>query len=177
MKIARSPKPSGGENVKGWLLYVSTLFAAVLTIGAFLALAPNAVNGYVDWRVEQKLSDPSFLSRVAQRVRPFFIFNAQGSIIYDSGATQYIDYDHKPRIDIGPLDKFGVPSQITIHFNQWFKYPPTLTVTSQGIYSCEAKQGSGYDWIYHIYAEHPLDDENSTAPASNVIEFKLEILY
>jgi len=152
--------------------------------GAFVGLiglllgAAFGINTYIDWRIDQKVSDEQFLKKVGMSARPFCIFDNKGSIHFDSGAMQFIGYSGKSPIDLSDLTKDGMPKHITVHFNRLFTYPPTLTVLGAGLYSCRPERGQGYDWIYTVYSADALLAESSTIePPSGEQDYKLEILY
>jgi len=137
-----------------------------------------AINSYIDWRIDQKLSDEQFLRRVGVSARPFCIFNSKASIRFDSGALRFMGFSERNPIEISSIAKDGKVGQITIHFNQLFTYPPSLTVLGAGLYSCRPERGPGFDWTYTIYSADAIVNESSTVePKTGEQDYKLEILY
>ena len=138
-------------------------------------------NNYLDWKIDQKLSDEALLRKIGMTARPFCIFNSKGGIRFDSGAMQFIGDPSKPGkdcFDFADFTKEGFPQQITVHFNHLFTYAPILTVTGMGLTSTSAKQGSGYDWVYTIYWASALAaEEGKTPPPTDEQDYRLEILF
>ncbi len=156
--------------------YKSRWEIASIILGLIFALA--AFDRYVDWRIDQKLSDEALLKKIGMTARPFCIFNSKGSVLFDSGAMKFIGYPGKNPIDLSDVGKDGRAGHITIHFNQLFTYPPTLTVIGAGLDTSKPERGPGYDWTYTMYSTSALTDEASKSPPmTGEQDYKLEILY
>lgn len=157
-------------------IYKSWWEIVVIVAGVFGMVV--GFDRYIDWRIDQKLSDEATLKKIGMSARPFCIFDNKGSIHFDSGAMQFIGYPGKSSIDFSDLAKNGMPQHLTVHFNRLFDYPPAVTVIGQGLTTCTAKRGSGYDWVYTVYSADAIVDSSSTSPPpSDEQDYKLEILF
>ena len=74
----------GNEKPKLWWISPANLIIGLI-VGAI------AVFGFVDSRVAKIKEDPNFMQEVAKQVRPYIIFNEKESILFDNGASKFID--------------------------------------------------------------------------------------
>lgn len=102
----------------------------------------HGVNLYVDSRIQDKLSNPTFLRHLARSVRPSVVFDDRESIIADQGAMSYLT---KIAVIRSEKDSFTIkvtPSEYT-------GVEPILEPLDFA-YAIDAERGPGYDWIFHL---------------------------
>ena len=130
------------ENEKPKLWWISP---ANLIIG--LIAGAIAVFGFTDSRVAKIKEDPNFMQEVAKQVRPYIIFNEKGSILFDNGASKFID-----DLEINVDEKRDTFSDFTInvHFNKHFSYLPYLESLNGNEFDIEGNRGKKHDWIYKL---------------------------
>jgi hypothetical protein len=79
------------------------------------------VIGLMDKRIENKLHDPEFISKVADEVKlPFVIFDENNSIVVDNGAMNIIE-----KISINRKDRRSI-SEIIITPKKYLAIAPIL---------------------------------------------------
>ena len=141
----RSKKPLSGSEIHK---YATVATAFVVGVAAIISIPLGIrawMEGQIDKAVEAKtrsvLSDETILRKIAAESRPSLIFDANGSILHDMGAIQYLKPD-----DIGVVkrDSSGPPVVIHIGFIRPVSYPPLVTPLhdSAGVTAPTAK-----DWI------------------------------
>ena len=118
------------------------------------------VVAFVDNRIERRLTESDTLSKIASLVRPSFVFDERGSILYDSGAMQSIE-DLKLE---GPATEEGrkessLPERITLRPKRLLRDAPILSVLDSFVVKIDVERGSKYDWVYKIqYTAMPTGD-------------------
>ena len=118
------------------------LLATILALStAYLAI--------LEWRVDQKLKDPAFLKEVAHRVRPALVFNAEGTVIADSGALQFLE--ESPKVELAkPNEGFRV-AEITLKPKTAISEPILESLDISNV-SVLAKRGTGLTWKISVIA-------------------------
>lgn len=137
-------------------------------LGAFgglmaLVAAIYGFNAYIDSRVEKIISTTGFLEKVAARVRPSVIFDADERILTDAGGLQYLD-----RIEV-PKNKQGVfPTQIIVTPKHLMPEAPLLTCLDPIWFKITAHRGKAIAWVYELEARGHMG-------GFEPIRFRLEI--
>lgn len=137
-------------------------------IGAviFLFATYHGFNGYMDYRIDNRIKNPDFLREIARRIRPSLVLNDKGSIIADMGAVQYIN-------DIKVLKGEKGKIQIIIIPNEYFGIEPVLEALDAE-YAIHAERGSKFSWIFKLYAIQQIVAESS--PQRDIERFRLELI-
>jgi len=145
-------------------------------IGA-LALIIGAAFGIKRWEestvnkaVDDKLSDPIILRKIAAESRPMLVFKGNESIIADEGAAQFIkEIKVAERGSSGAKD---LPSHIHIELTKFFPQAPILTLISPALCVVTTERGKGLSWEFNLsYSSEPGVDD-----FGNQILFRFEIL-
>lgn len=151
-----------------WKIGIAVILTAAGLIGAIVGL-----KNWVEQTAQQAVLDENFLSTLAKRVRPACVFNSNGAIEADFGASDYIQ-----DIRVIPKPKeFGYV--ITIKAKRFLYYPPLITGLDVDLLPQSETRGKMYDWeievapnstVSGIIAEGGMD-------TNAVHRFKMEILH
>ena len=131
------------------LSYVSRVYRlalpAIIGIGVVFASVVG-FNLYVYNLVEQKTSSDEFIKRLGDRVRPSLIFDANGTIIADSGALDLIEIPEIEEIGEGPSPGYI----ITIRPKQYLSMAPFLQMLGGPSYALTAERTKGVNWKFTL---------------------------
>jgi hypothetical protein len=122
-----------------------------------------------DYLIEKKISDESFLKKVASRVRPSVIFDHKGSILIDQGGMAYLD-----NIEVTcpeREDRALFPEKIVVRPLRHLDHAPILTTLESDGFNQEATRGPKHDWIYTLDYFMLTEGESRTTT-----RFRLEII-
>ena len=145
------------ELVKEWW---PILAAMIAIIGIAFA-----VRNYIDSRVNSKLKDPQFLSKIAKLVSPSVIFNSNESILVDQGAAPFIK---DISVEFHP-DQNEIPKKIVVSLTQHFAYEPLLTPI-QSEFVINPSRGKGNSWVFELEQFDNYRDKNDP------YQFRLELV-
>jgi hypothetical protein len=147
----------GNEKPKLWWISPANLIIGFIA-GAI------AVFGFIDSRVAKIKEDPNFMQEVAKQVKPYIIFNEKGSILFDNGASKYIDV-----LEINVDEDRDVFKDFTIYvnFNKHFSYPPYLESLNGNGFAIKENRGKKHDWIYKL---------NQSSSIGQEYRFRLELI-
>ena len=130
----------------------SIVWRDIVGIGIVAAFVMAIINvpSYIKNIVKETVTSEEFVREVASHVRPSLLFDENGSILADQGATQYIS----PNIQVERVTAGGnsnTPIRIVISPNQHLAYPPLLENRSGHAIKIDAKRGEGFQWIYELH--------------------------
>jgi hypothetical protein len=141
-------KKFGGEfhNAKTVLEIAGLIVALIVSALGTQAWLENRIDNAVEAKSRSVLSDETILRKIAAQSRPSLIFDANGSILHDMGAVQYLKPDD---IRVVKRDSDGPPLVIHIGFVRPVSYPPIVTPLrdSAGVTTAN---GNGLDWEFTI---------------------------
>lgn len=143
-------------------------FASILSaIAALVAiiLFVNWLNNHIDERVTQQTSSDEFINKLSENIKPYVLFNQNGTILYDGGAMKYIDSIKLDTTGSG-TDVFVM--KVTIKPKQFMKIVPFLECIDYPEHTFRSKRGNGFDIIYNLI--------NANVAGLDEIRFRLEIL-
>ncbi len=103
------------------------------------------VYSYIDLRIDQKISNPAFIEKIASNVRPSVIFDSQESIEIDMGAMQFIE-----NIKVTPSGDSRFPKEITISPKKYLAHAPFLSSLDEVVFQTKVARGKKYDWVYQL---------------------------
>jgi len=118
---------------------------------------------YIQHKIHEITGSDDYLRRVAAHVRPFVIFDQDGSFLADSGAMTYINSIS------ADLKLEGGLQRVVVSPNCLLTYPPLLEPIDNTQWSVTPTRGKGYDWIY-------LMSCSSFAGGTKDFRFRLEII-
>lgn len=143
-------------------------FKLVLTIIGGLSTA-YALYAIVNKMIEKKISDESFLLKLASKIRPSIIFDFKGSVLIDQGGMAYIE-----AIEVIPGKESPLfPEKITIRPNRHLNHAPILTTLEADEFIPRIDRGSKFDWVYtleYVAMWGSAEEERETT------RFRLEII-
>jgi hypothetical protein len=136
--------PDSGTSKKpifpGWLTTAITTCITILT----LIVTLFALQYYLDYLVNKKVHEENFIDNVASRVRPFVIFDQNGSILAEKGARKFIN-----QIEVERSKKGGIPTRIKVDFTQAFGVVPILECLDDR-FVITHKRGKMYEVDYDL---------------------------
>src|SRR3989338_3659750 len=128
-----------------------------------LAAAIYGFHAYVDSRVEKIANTREFIERVASRVRPSLIFDANESVMVDAGGLQYID-----RVNVRKRKNGWLPIQIIVTPKHYMAQAPLLTCLDPIWFKIKERRGQAVSWVYEL-------DARGHMGGFEPIRFRLEI--
>lgn len=123
-------------------------------IGLIIALV--TINQIIDFKINKKIYNNEFLSKIAIRVRPFAIFNANGSIIVDKGAMEYLE-----NIEVIPKKNSRIPRKIILSPKKLLEQPPIITSIDQPSVIAKPERSKGIKWEYICDVSYIMEPEIS----------------
>jgi hypothetical protein len=125
--------------------------------------------GDVDKRVENKIADPKFVSKVAAEIRmPMLVFDENERTLVDTGALEYIE-----KISVKKEEKSI--KEILISPKNFLTVAPLITSLSTGTDLYEPERTNIKDWLYK--AEESSYIEAQTGGGEKVPKkFRLEVI-
>lgn len=148
---------------------------ALKYVGAFLITMFGIVGGlyFLNNRiikvVEDRINEPEFVMRVAERIkRPKLILDQNGSILIDDGAMKYIK---SIKVHIGDSNE---PERIVVSPNLHLQVAPLLESIDVDFY-IEARRGEKFDWVYTLGSIKRMALTGSADPPAQK-RFRLEII-
>lgn len=117
-----------------------TIAMGILIVITFFFGAAN----YVDNEIEKKITDETYLNRLAKILRPFAIFNKDGAIQYDHGAERYIQ-----KIDV-KSKKDGDYESIIITTKIFLQNAPLLLYYGYDNYAINCKRIDTNKWLFEL---------------------------
>jgi hypothetical protein len=149
--------------------FVSFLFGLIVgLISAFLWLDARITN-----TARQAVLSEDFLNRLAKEVRPTCIFDSNGTILADLGASDYIE---NIRVVLQP-SSFGM--DVYADCKRHLAYAPIVTCLNSGIFVVEAVRTPPNGWKYSVRPSEPVQliASEGNMPTNFPYQFKLEILH
>jgi hypothetical protein len=144
---------------------VQNVIIAISIIAGFLVVGWG-FEDRIAKRVLIELRDPEMLREIASLVRPSLIFDHNGAIRTDSGATQFIK-----RIDV-EMGK-GEPNRILVSPTEHLNTPPILECLNDNFDIASSQTGKS-DWLFELSSPSYIVFESS--PERKEWLFRLEII-
>jgi len=142
-----------------------------LTVLGTIVIIYFGVDQYLDSKIENKITDDSYISQLSKTLRPFLVFNNDGVVIYDHGGLNFID-----RIKIKHTDNRWADT-IFIYSKTFLQEAPLMEFIGSYLYSYEAKRISNLCWAYDMRPTVYLSlegSDNDKRTLENI--FTLEVL-
>jgi hypothetical protein len=144
---------------------VKSGYNTILAIGAILGVVA-AVTLYIDYRIENKITDDKFLKELSHSIRPTVVFDQNNSILANMGAMEYIE-------DINVVVEDGEPKKIVLSPKVFLGVAPILECLD-GHFEIIKKQGEKYNWEYELKHVSRLLSESSGQITNH--RFRIEIV-
>ncbi|MHC1741844.1 MAG: hypothetical protein AB9873_02290 [Syntrophobacteraceae bacterium] len=148
-------------SVEGPLTFISVLFSVCL--GYF---------SLVEWRVEKIVKDPAFIQEVARRVRPAVVFNAEGTVLADSGALDLLE--SVPDVRMPARDETLTLAKIKVRPKKFISEPVVESLDISDV-SVAAKRAEGVSWEITIVARGEMISSGETPVMTAPPRFRLEL--
>jgi hypothetical protein len=117
-----------------------TIISGILIVIGFFIGADN----YIGNEIEKKITDETYISKLARILRPFAIFDKRGVIQYDHGAERYID-----KIEIQEK-KDGNLESIIITTKEFLQNSPILLYLGYDNYAYTSERVDTYKWKFKL---------------------------
>ena len=143
-------------------------FKGGLTIvGAIIAVAAAIYGGlhYIDQRIETRISDESFVRRLANTMRPTVIFDERGSILIDQGAMELLE-----NIEVKHDNTTKLPKEIVVFPKRHLAYAPFIQALEPELFTISAARGPRFVWVFR------LDYSAWNPEAEGKRRFRMEII-
>jgi len=142
----------------------SNIFKLIGFIAAIVGIF-FTVDGYIDTKIERKITDTTYINKLAKQLRPFLIFDENGVVQYDHGAENKIKY-----INVD-LEK----KSIVIETSEYMQLAPFIFAVGAETYSFESERIGTKKWKYTMlyYVALATEGGSKKEPKTNYI---LEIL-
>jgi len=124
-----------------------TIISGLFIVVTFFIAADNYINN----KVEEKITDTAYIHKLAKVLRPFSIFDIQGTITYDHGGENFIEKItvEKEKDDI---------KRITIQTKKYLQNPPVLIYVGHDNYAYISKRVNTNMWEYNLSSYNLLID-------------------
>lgn len=135
------------------------VIAIATLIGGFIVFSE-----FIDKRISDKISEPAYIEKISQNVRPFLIINNMGQIIYDHGAKQKIKRINLKKHGGFLLKSVGFESNflIEVELNDLHTTPPLLEYFGIDNAASEAVQGDNNIWLIYLSILGQFSDDTSS---------------
>lgn len=130
------------ESLKSSLIRGSKLALGAVGVIVLLVTAYHGINIYIDYRIENKINDLKFISKLSRSIRPSVVFDQKDSILANTGAMEYIE-----NIDV--IAKDGEPKKIVLSTKVFLGVAPLLECLD-GDFDIIVNRGKKYDWEYEL---------------------------
>ena len=131
---------------------------------------------YIDNRITKIVTSREFSEKLAKDLRPYVIFDINGSILFDGGGMQYLeDVTIEPVQEASDTGQYpNYAKRIIVSPTENLSYPPIVTaLTMHYFIKPSIKRGNKYQWIYEC-APHIISKDGS--PYEGTLQFRLEIV-
>src|SRR5258706_11091856 len=167
-----APKESLNQKLRKWLEQIEPWQKSIATLAAIIAIV-YSLQTWIHSSAQKAVLDERFLTTLAARIRPVYLFDSRGTIEADLGAGDYID-----QIQIRPTPKnYGF--EIIITPKRHLIYAPLVSAVDVDLFAHTSQRGNKHDWIISMTPQstvsHLLLDNQFDTNA--VYHFKLEILH
>lgn len=127
--------------------------SAITVVKSFFALLAifgtlYGIDSYVGHKIDSRINDADFIARVASEVQPALIFDSQGSVLTDLGASEYID-----NIVVTKKDSKESPAgfyEIVVKPKHHLRNAPILSVLGGFTIGYDSRRGGMHNWIYDV---------------------------
>lgn len=142
----------------------SNIFKLVGFIVTIVTIFVTA-DGYIDTKIERKITDTSYISKISKQLRPFLIFDGNGVVQYDHGAENKIKAIN---VDL-------TKNIIEIETCEFMQLAPFIFSVGASTYSLKPKRKGNRKWEYAmLYYNSFYDGGSKEKPETTYV---LEILY
>jgi len=130
----------------------------------FLITADNYINN----QIEDKITDETYMDKLSKVLRPFSIFDINGTIIYDHGGESFIQ-----EITVQKNSNREI-KHINIKTKSFLQTAPILIYVGYGNYAYTSKKTSTYMWEYDLASYSVLTPPSATSQLSQF--FMVEVV-
>lgn len=117
-----------------------TVISGILIVIGFFIGADN----YISNEIEKKITDETYINKLARVLRPFVIFDKKGVIQYDHGGERYIE-----KIEVQKKKDGGFES-IIITTKEFLQNPPILIYIGYDNYAYTSERIDTYKWKFKL---------------------------
>ena len=157
-------------------IFIGITFIVVITITLTIIGTLYGLSIYIDNRITKIVTSREFSDKLAKDVRPYIIFDINGSILFDGGGMQYLeDVTIEPVQEASDTGKYPhYAKRIIVSPRENLSYPPIVTaLTMHYFIKSNIKRGKKYQWIYDC-VRHIVSKDGSTHEGT--LQSRLEIV-
>ncbi len=125
-------------------------FLGLIAVIGFLFVADN----YISDKIDEKITDGTYINNLAHVLRPFSIFDKRGIIKYDHGGERYIE-----KIDVNQK-KDGDFESVIITTKVYLQNPPILTYIGYDNYAYTSEKIDTYQWKFKLRSRSLIMSDN-----------------
>jgi hypothetical protein len=118
-------------------------FQFVLAIIAIITFYFAASN-YISNRIDEKITDKTYINNLAKVLRPFSIFDEKGIIKYDHGGERYIKNIAVKQKKNGDFESVIITTKV------YLQNPPILTYIGYDNYAYASEKIDTYQWKFNL---------------------------
>ncbi|NQT15892.1 MAG: hypothetical protein HQ582_24260 [Planctomycetes bacterium] len=157
-----------------WVSRVWGLAGASVLVCAIGALFLKA-RSFIKHTVSKELADPSVVEALSLLVKPDLVFDENGSVLSDRGASAFIRDGgiHVTKDTSSDPDSRGLPIKIRVAFAKHLRTAPMLSSLNPDAVFIFSDRGSGFEWVYTL--EYSMI---TTPPSTRAVarRYRLEIV-
>ena len=112
------------------------MFSGAIVLITFLIVA----DGYISNKIDEKITNDTYVNELAKVLRPFSIADGKGVITYDHGAEKYIE-----KI-VPSKNKHGDFESVTITTKIFLKEAPLVNIIDANNYLYRSERIGTYTW-------------------------------
>ena len=165
------------KTVTIFKVFIGITFLIIILITITIIGTLYGLSIYIDNRITKIVTSREFSEKLAKDLRPYVIFDVNGSILFDGGGMQYLE-----DVTIEPVQEASDTGQyphyakrIIVSPRENLPYPPILTaLTMHYFIKPDIKRGKKYQWIYEC-VPHIIPKDGSIA-YEGTLQFRLEIV-
>ena len=148
------------------------ILITITTLGTLYGLSI-----YIDNRITKIVTSREFIDKLAKNVRPYVIFDINGSILFDAGGMQYLeDVKIEPVQEASDTGQYpNYAKRIIVSPRENLSYPPIVTALAMHYFiKPSIKRGKKYQWVYECV---PLIiPKDGSIASEGTLQFRLEIV-
>ena len=131
--------------------YTITFFLGAIAVITFYIGADNYINN----QIENKITDETYINKLAHVLRPFSIFDKEGIITYDHGGERFIKNIAVKKKKNGDFES------VIITTNVYLQNAPILTYIGYENYAYASKRIDTYQWKFKLSSHDVLMAEGN----------------
>jgi len=101
-------------------------------------------SSYISNKIDEKITDNTYINNLAKVLRPYSIFDKDGTITYDHGGERYIKNIETIKNEKGEFES------VIITTKDYLQNPPILTYIGYDNYAYSTEKIDTYKWKFNL---------------------------